>query len=111
FDSKAQPRRDQLVSANELTEAGSTISYLEPLRMVAELAIRASVVIYGLDTRGLQFVYGATAADDFSGISWERRDAIIRQRIESFQRNSEGPESLARQTGGFMIQGTNDLAG
>src|SRR5438105_946758 len=39
-----------------------TTSYLPQFQKVAELAIRASVVIYAVDTRGLQYT-GPTAAD------------------------------------------------
>jgi VWFA-related protein len=111
FDPNAEKRLGRFATENESTGGGNTISYLEPLRRVAELAIRASVVIYGIDTRGVVYAYGATAADDFSGMSWEKRGELIRQRGAAAARMVDGPASLARQTGGLMIQGTNDIYG
>ena len=78
------------------------------LRRLAEIAVRSSVVIYGIDSRGVQYP-GATAADDFSGVSWEKRDEIMRRRAMTSLRMNEGADLLTDQTGGFMIRGTNDL--
>jgi VWFA-related protein len=111
FDSNAHQRLDKVASDSGATEAGNTTSYLESLRKVAELAIRASVLIYGIDARGVVYAYGATAADDFSDVPWDKRDQILIRRAVSAARLVEGPASLARQTGGLMIQGTNDISG
>ena len=48
--------------------ADDRTNYLGQLKKVAELAIRASVVIYAVDTRGLAYT-GITAADDFKGLT------------------------------------------
>jgi VWFA-related protein len=89
-------------------------------------ANRASVVIYTIDSRGLQTL-GITAADDLSG------DIDARQAKETFDQNSdyskffaktetaltdrrreffeaqEGLSYLAHKTGGLFIRNTNDL--
>src|SRR5947207_5257996 len=48
--------------------ADDRTNYRGQLKKVAELAIRASVVIYAVDTRGLAYT-GITVADDFRGTS------------------------------------------
>ena len=89
------------------------------LRRVAELAIRASVVIYGVDTRGLQ-VTGITAADNPSaggmGIGTRgvqniiaRNQAALAGRRYVLQDGNAGSDLIARETGGFLIRGSNDF--
>ena len=81
------------------------------LRRLAETAIRSSVVIYSVDTQGLQYT-GISAADSvnekmpqkiptFSGV------VVDRSRI--LQANREGSERLAKQTGGFQVHNSNDF--
>ena len=91
-------------------------NYQAQLRKVAELAIRASVVIYAVDTRGLAYT-GITAADDFKGLSASVTARDITNRIQStlsarsmaMITNREGSELIARQTGGFLIRNSNDF--
>ena len=91
----------------------------DALKRVAELAIRASVVIYAVDTRGLQ-VTGITAADNVSagnvGIGSRgvqgiisRNQAAIRGRSHILQDGLTGSDLMARETGGFLIRGSNDF--
>jgi VWFA-related protein len=51
--------------SDQASDTGNSISNETLLQKVAEMAIRSSVVIYGVDTRGLQ-VTGVTAADNLS---------------------------------------------
>jgi VWFA-related protein len=89
----------------------STISYAALLQRVAELAIRASVVIYAVDTRGLAYT-GPTAADKFSGTAWEitnQVQASFSRRSQSLLAGREGSDLIARQTGGFLVRNSNDF--
>jgi VWFA-related protein len=98
-------------------------NYTAQLKKVAEMAIRASVVIYAVDTRGLAYT-GITAADSFfnpmsgtggraptstaaqitSGIN-----ATLSARSMAMPANREGGDLIARQTGGFMVRNANDF--
>ena len=94
--------------------ADSTTSYLAQLQKIAELAIRASVVIYTVDTHGLQYT-GPTAADR---ITYPRRDKVtpdqvmgdlMRARSLALFAGREGSAMIAQQTGGFLIRNSNDF--
>ena len=91
---------------------GNTRDWSGMLYKIAEKAIRASVIIYSVDTQGLQYT-GETAADSFQGsdfrkIPTARTDlAGFRSRILSARR--EGGEMIARQTGGFQIRNSNSF--
>lgn len=89
----------------------STTSYEADLRKIAEMAIRASVVIYSVDTRGLQYT-GVTAADAVSAdraTLMQRMDNIMSSRSASFLAGWNGSDLIARQTGGFLIRNSNDF--
>jgi VWFA-related protein len=92
--------------------SGDSISYAA-LRKVTEVAIRSSVVIYAVDTRGLQYT-GPTAADK---ITYPARNIvqpdniigrIMSARSASLLAGREGADLISRQTGGFLIQNSND---
>lgn len=76
---------------------------LKQLQSVAEVARRASVVVYSIDAKGLQpytpggDVGGKPSANQYS-------DAI-----DSAQAALEGPVFLSNLTGGFTVTNTNDL--
>ena len=79
------------------------------LRRLAEKAIRSSVVIYSVDTQGLQYT-GGTAADSIRGDSRTITHALTdlsasRSRLLWYRR--EGGELIARQTGGYQIHNSN----
>lgn len=95
--------------------------YTGQLKKVAELAIRSSVVIYAVDTRGLAYT-GLTAADDFRAIDLkgmservsarnvtDRINSTISTRSRSMIAGREGADLIARQTGGFMVRNSNDF--
>ena len=98
---------------------GSLFSNEAALHRIAELAIRASVVIYAVDTSGIQ-VTGITAADNFSaggvgigsrGVQGiiDRSQAAISNRSHILQDGRAGSDMMARETGGFLIHGTNNF--
>jgi VWFA-related protein len=86
-------------------------SYVDQLQRLAELAIRGSVVIYAVDTRGLQYT-GPTAADSITGARddlQEKIGKITSSRSQALLRGREGSDSISRQTGGFLIRNSNDF--
>ena len=81
------------------------------LQRVAEKAIRASVVIYAVDTQGLQTT-GITAADRFTGNArtvGAQMNAMVAARGRLVFDRRAGGELMARQTGGFQIKNSNDF--
>src|SRR5436190_1463434 len=98
-------------------------NYLAQLHKVAEMAIRASVVIYSVDTRGLAYT-GITAMDStfnpMSGTGGRAPTATSQQitglinstlssRSMAMIANREGGDLIARQTGGFLVRNSNDF--
>ena len=82
------------------------------LYKIAEKAIRSSVVIYSVDTSGLQYT-GLTAADSLSTITSPNSNnainAAMRQRANQQIQRREGAELIAQETGGFLIQNSNSF--
>ena len=81
------------------------------LRRISETAIRSSVVIYSVDTQGLQYT-GIVASDSvFERIpeSQPRSIGLLPERFRMLQENREGSLLLAKQTGGFQITNSNGL--
>ncbi|HKR14548.1 MAG TPA: VWA domain-containing protein [Pyrinomonadaceae bacterium] len=80
------------------------------LQRIAEKAIRSSVVIYSIDTQGLQPL-GPTAADSFSGnlrMTGPTMNDMLATRSRLLFDRRAGGEMIARQTGGFQIRNSND---
>ena len=80
------------------------------LYKIAEKAIRSSVVIYSVDTSGLQYT-GLTAADSLSTntapySNGAINSAMTRRAQQQIQRR-EGSELIAKETGGFLVQNSN----
>ncbi|MFL6335964.1 MAG: VWA domain-containing protein [Pyrinomonadaceae bacterium] len=82
----------------------------ESLRRLADLANRASVVIYTMDARGLATL-GFNANDDTQDIPADGVRSRVEGRRDEYFASQDGLSYLARQTGGFFIRDTNDLAG
>ncbi|MBA3439130.1 MAG: VWA domain-containing protein [Pyrinomonadaceae bacterium] len=82
---------------------------LDSLRLLTDLANRASVVIYTMDARGLQTL-SLTAADNTSDLSPQEVGARLTGRRDEYFASQDGLNYLAQQTGGFFIRETNDLA-
>ncbi|HYV82308.1 MAG TPA: VWA domain-containing protein, partial [Pyrinomonadaceae bacterium] len=80
-------------------------TYSAALHKIAEKAMRSSVVIYSVDTQGLQPT-GLTAADRFSGTGPQFANAIA-NRSRLLWSRSEGSDLIAKQTGGFQIKNSN----
>src|ERR1041384_198826 len=108
---------DSAAPDNNSTDPGipdSGIGYLRQLQKIAELAIRGSVVIYSVDTRGLQYT-GPTAADRISFPSRASVSAnqvlndIMGARSRQLTMGREGSDLIARQTGGFLVRNSNDF--
>lgn len=101
------------IGDRSLDAFGNTTDWSGMLQRIAEKAIRSSVVIYSVDTAGLQYT-GPTAADALGGSIRGNNRTIThsitelmasRSRLLSTRR--EGGELIARQTGGFQIRNSN----
>ena len=114
------PRQEQDITVPD-DDPGSQIddrNYYGLLQRLAEIAIRNSVVIYGVDTQGLQFA-GPTAADTVSnsdlrgGVNSQmindQLNAIRRTRMLELIRRREGADVLSKDTGGFLVKNSNDF--
>jgi VWFA-related protein len=83
---------------------------LDSLRRLVDLANRASVVVYTVDSRGLPAL-GLTAADNtFGRTPAQIRDAISDRGLQYLD-TQEGLNYLASETGGLFLHDTNDLGG
>ncbi|HSQ24002.1 MAG TPA: VWA domain-containing protein, partial [Pyrinomonadaceae bacterium] len=120
------PIETQEPATNVLTPGDGDLSdvrtdYTGQLKKVAELAIRSSVVIYAVDTRGLAYT-GLTAADNFRAIDLKEMSSRVSARDLTDRMNStmsarsmsmitgrEGADLIARQTGGFLVRNSNDF--
>ncbi len=89
------------------------------LAKVIDAANRAGAVFYPIDPRGLQYT-GITAADQLSigtasGGSIlptpQRMASVMTQRNDQLWHSHQGMDTLAKETGGFFVKNTNDLAG
>ena len=89
-------------------------NYSTMLKRVAEMAIRSSVVIYGVDAGGLQDI-GLTAADATTRpmVSGSEGNGIfvnqLRNRSRLLQYRRAGAEMIAKQTGGFLVHNQNEF--
>ena len=112
FGFKRPVRKD----ANLIDVWTNSTSYAEGLQRLAELAIRASVVIYGIDSQGLQTI-GPHPSDEIVFLPLHAKtrpdeNAVmksVRDRTSALGRNAEGSELIAKQTGGFVIRNTSDF--
>lgn len=91
-----------------------SISYRAELQKLAEVAIRSSVVVYGIDTQGLPTT-GLTAVDDIPFMPRNTAPnadpllVLLRARALALRTNREGTDQLAKQTGGFVIHSSNNF--
>jgi len=88
---------------------GSSDRVLQAVRRLTDLANRASVVVYSIDTRGLVYT-GLTAADNVGELSNERIDEMVRARSDRLFDTQSGLNYLSQQTGGFLVRNNNDIA-
>jgi VWFA-related protein len=87
-----------------------TLRVLAALKRLTDLANRASVVVYTIDARGLQYL-GMSAADSSSGMTPGQVEASLSKRRSDFFESQDALNYLALQTGGFAIRNNNDLNG
>jgi VWFA-related protein len=108
------PGRKSLVLFSEnlklFTAGGMDQRVMDEARRLTDAANRASVVIYSIDPRGLQY-YGLTAADDTSGMSARKLAEVPMQRSREVFNSQDGMVLLANQTGGLFLQNNNDISG
>jgi VWFA-related protein len=115
-DSMPQETQDEFAGGGKAKEVGTmqvdamamgpdSLDHTLSLYKIAEKAIRSSVVIYSVDTQGLQYT-GLTAADNFRGSTAQMRD-LMSTRSRMLINRREGGELIAKQTGGFQIRNSN----
>ncbi|HWN08200.1 MAG TPA: VWA domain-containing protein [Pyrinomonadaceae bacterium] len=92
------------------TYATSCKQMVDLMRTITDAANRASVVIYTMDARGLEPL-GFTAADNTSGRTTIENEEEAKSRRQEFGETQDGPDFLARETGGIAFRNSNDLAG
>jgi VWFA-related protein len=81
----------------------------EAMHRLTDLANRAAVVIYTIDSRGI-VVPGATAEDNFNRLSQAQISQRMSARDRQFELSQGGLSFLAGETGGFFIKNNNNLS-
>jgi VWFA-related protein len=91
-----------------ISNPADSINYSGTLQKIAEKAIRSSVVIYSVDTQGLQYT-GITAADSLRGgpQAQQQISNLMAQRSLTLWERRRGGDLIAKQTGGFQIRNSN----
>ncbi len=99
-----------LVSDGFFLGGSSAMKHFD-IRRITDAATKSGVVIYALDSRGLVATLGIGDASQPSG--FEPSLPGVRERIESsgIRARTDGMHALARDTGGYLVQNTNDLKG
>ena len=102
---------DNASNVDSSPDTGISLNYYAQLQHLAEIAIRSSVVIYAVDTRGLQYT-GLTAADRMTGNTRQIAAQAIQTmnaRRDQLWSGREGSDLIAKQTGGFLVRNSNDF--
>ena len=103
--------------ANLIDVWTQSTNYADGLQGLADQAIRSSVVIYGVSSQRLQTT-APTPADEISFPPPGTRarpdqpnplTKLINARTAELQKNFDGAELLAKETGGFVIRNRNDF--
>jgi VWFA-related protein len=112
------PRENQetILSGDFVSSYSNTVNLNAMLQKLAEKAIRSSVVIYSVDTQGLQYT-GPTAADAIGrgpNMSSARQitdeiNRLMSDRSRLLFTRRGGGDLLARQTGGFQVFNSNSF--
>jgi VWFA-related protein len=89
-------------------QGGNRQLLVDPSRVISEAAIRASVVVYSVDTRGLG-VLSLSAADNVGNSSLAKIRDLESDRIALNQVGRPESGMVTDATGGLFIQNTNDL--
>ena len=110
-------RRPVRSDANLIDVWTQSTNYADGLQGLADQAIRSSVVIYGVSSQRLQTT-APTPADEISFPPPGTRarpdqpnplTKLINARTAELQKNFDGAELLAKETGGFVIRNRNDF--
>ena len=113
-DEKLARGSSSVLQGNDSTKDDSN-SYNGRLKRLAELAIRSSVVIYGVDASGLQ-VTSMTGADATPRpmISGSQGNGLfvkqLRDRSKLLQSPRDGADLIAKETGGFLVHDQNGFS-
>lgn len=97
-----------------VSESEEAQSYTARLKRLAELAIRSSVVIYGIDTGGLQTT-SMTAADQtrMPNVAGSAGNSSfgneMRAKSKLIQSRRAGADMIAKATGGFLVKDQNEF--
>jgi VWFA-related protein len=94
-----------LASDGFLVGRGTSEERTREMRRIVDAATRSGAVVYALDTRGLVSTGGDASAVGTTSPGLQTR---VDRQGEQLERRSL--ETLARDTGGFVVHGTNDLA-
>jgi VWFA-related protein len=89
---------------------GENDRVMQGVRQLEDAANRASVVIYGIDPRGLVTLQ-LTAADNTGRMSAKQLSRVPMMRSTQQFRSQEGMVMLANDTGGRFFSNSNDIAG
>jgi len=99
-----------LLSDGFLIGLGSSDTRHFDLRRIIDAATRSGVVVYSLDTRGLEATAPGGNAD-FTGppvfSAPGVRESLQSRSVEALR---DGMNALAEDTGGFMVRNTNDIS-
>ena len=79
------------------------------MRRLADAANRSSVVIYGVDPRGVIYT-GLTAEDSGNGRTPQQLAQVGSDRTNDLMYSREGMQSLSEKTGGLFIADNNDIS-
>jgi VWFA-related protein len=89
---------------------GQSQRVMDSIKRLTDAANRASVVIYTIDPRGLQYT-GLTAADDTRGRSPVQLANIPMERSQQIWDSQDGLVQLAHETGGLFLHDSNSIDG
>ena len=110
-------KRPVRADANLIDVWTQATNYGDGLQGIADQAIRSSVVIYGVSSQRLQTT-APTPADEISFPPLGTRarpdqpnplTKLMNTRAGELQKNFDGAELLAKETGGFVIRNRNDF--
>ncbi len=91
-------------------ELSKQTRFINSMKVLADLANRASVVIYTLDPRGLQIPGMASAEDEINNIDrGSVGDRALRNREAAYSDSQQSLRYLAYETGGFPFINQNNL--
>ncbi len=100
-----------LVSDGFLTALSYGTSTTYDIRRIADAATRSGVVVYALDTRGLVATPPMTPAWSPARPQGQTAGMVDAMQRRGIAANSDSMNALAADTGGFLVENSNDLRG